>query len=404
MGCALRPAIEARMKHQRLPPPTPEAMAHSASLSEHIRAEIARAGGRLGFDRYMDLALNTPGLGYYRGPSRRFGEEGDFVTAPELSPLFGRCVARQVSQILERLDGGEIFEAGAGSGRLCAQVLNAMHESGTLPERYLILEPGSELRLRQRETIKNEAPSIASRVAWIDDLPSPGFRGVVLANEVLDALPARRFQKRGDQALEAYVESGAGGFSLCFDAPRDDRLPAALARIESALGEPLASGYTSEIGPEREAWIATVAGRLGRGAVLLFDYGYPLREYFHPQRRDGTLACYYRHRVHGDPFFYPGLQDISVHVEFSGLCGAARAAGLEVAGFTTQAEFLLAAGLLDECRDVAPGSAAYVRLAGEIKRLTLPGEMGELIKVLALSRGIEAPLPGFPGRDLRDRL
>ncbi len=388
----------------RLPEPDAESQRLSARLVERIRSETEFRGGRLSFARYMDLVLNAPGLGYYRARNGQFGREGDFVTAPEMSPLFARCIAVQMGQILEQLGGGEIFEAGAGSGTLCADLLNALEELDTLPARYLILEPSTALRARQRETIEFNAPAHFSRVTWIDDLPSAAFTGVMFANELLDAIPAPRFRKSAGRVLEAFVCERDGAFGWCFDAPEYDGLAESVTQIEARLNMPFADGYTSELGSAREAWMTSAAERLQRGALLLLDYGHTLSEYYHPERRDGTLACYYRHRVHGNPFFWPGLQDISVHVEFSGLCRAAGSADLTVAGFTSQAEFLIATGLLDACRDHDPGSPEFVRLATEIKRLTLPGEMGELVKVLALTRGMDIALTGFSGRDHRDRL
>jgi SAM-dependent MidA family methyltransferase len=394
----------AQMSPDRLPQPDAESRARSERLVDHIRSEMETCSGHLGFARYMDLVLNAPGLGYYRASDGQFGLEGDFVTAPDLSPLFARCVASQTGQILEHLGGGDVFEAGAGSGTLCAGLLNALDDLDRGPSRYLILEPSAALRQRQRESIERKAPRHISRVDWVDDLPAEGFVGVILCNELLDAIPAPRFRKNGNQVLEAFVCERDGGFDWCYGAPEYEGMIEAVTRIEAELGEPFTEGYTSELGSAREAWLSTAAQRLHRGAVLLLDYGHTLSEYYHPQRRDGTLACYYRHRVHADPFLWPGLQDISVHVEFSGLCRAAKAAGLEVAGFTTQAEFLIASGLLDACRELDPGSLEFVRFANQIKRLTLPGEMGQLVKVLALSRGVDCPLAGFSGRDYCGRL
>ncbi len=387
-----------------LPVPAQEARAHSARLSELIREAIAGAGGRLNFARYMDLALNAPGLGYYRAPLRRFGEAGDFVTAPEISALFGRCLARQIAQILDYLGGGEVFEVGAGSGRLCAQLLGALAEADALPQRYLILEPGAELRARQRDTLEGEVPELAARVVWTEKLPAAGFEGVMLANELLDALPVRRFKKHQGGVLEGFVACSGERFVWRMGDPEDAALAVVVDDIETELGARLPDGYVSETGCQRNAWLATAAAGLGRGAILLFDYGYPLREYYHLQRNDGTLVCFYRHRAHYDPFLYPGLQDISVHVEFSSLSRAALERGLELAGFTTQAEFLIASGLLEQCEDIDPHTRDYVLLTQQIKRLTLPGEMGELVKVLAVTRGVDCPLLGFSGRDLRNRL
>ncbi|HEY5701344.1 MAG TPA: SAM-dependent methyltransferase [Gammaproteobacteria bacterium] len=380
------------------------ALARSEHLASVIREEISRAGGRLEFDRYMNLALNAPGLGYYRAPMRRFGEGGDFITAPELSPLFSRCVARQIVDILSRAGNGEVLEVGAGSGRLCAGLLNALDELGQAPVHYRILEPSADLRARQQSTIETEARDFRERVSWVNDLPSAGFKGVIIANEMLDALPVRRFRISNGRVEEAFVEWRRGGFQWCFDSSRDGMPEATVADIEQALGKPLPQHYVSELGPQRGAWIQRAAAGLERGALLLFDYGYPLTEYYHPQRVDGTLRCFLRHRSHDDPFLYPGLQDISVHVEFTSLATAATEAGLEIGGFTTQAEFLLASGLLEMCSDVDPRSERFFLLTRQIKRLTLPEEMGELIKVVAFTRKIGLPMEGFSGRDLRNLL
>ena len=392
------------MRPVDLPEPDAESRLRSARLAERVRAEIEFRGGRLSFARYMELVLNAPGLGYYRAPGLRFGSGGDFITAPEISPLFAACIARQLDQILNRLDGGEVFEAGAGSGTLCAGVLNALNELQSLPARYLILEPSAALRELQRKTIERDAPEHLSRVSWLDDLPAAGFSGVMLGNELLDAIPAPRFRKSAGGVEEAFVCERDGSFIWSYAAPEDDAMIESVAAIETRLGGPFADGYISELGFAREAWIRSAAERLRRGLLLLLDYGYTLSEYFHPQRRDGTLACYYRHRVHSDPFLWPGLQDLSVHVEFTGVCQAAESAGLKVDGFTTQAEFLIATGLVEALGEQDPGSPDYLRIAAGIKRLTLPGQMGQLVKVLALTRGIDFPLIGFSGRDLRDRL
>lgn len=394
----------AQMRLDELPEPDASERAQSARLSEIIRNEIRNHHGRLDFARFMTLALNAPGLGYYRSPHRDFGPQGDFVTAPELSPLFATCLARQLGQILSTLGGGDVFEAGAGSGKLCADLLNALASSQALPHRYLILESSAALRQHQRKLIERRAPEHLSRVVWLDDFPSAGFTGVMLANELLDAVPARRFRKSGGRVLEAFVSERGDGFGWSCEKPADHQLVDAVAGIEAELDRPFDEGYTSELGFEREAWISTAAERLRRGALLLLDYGYLLAEYYHPQRRDGTLSCHYRHRVHSNPFLWPGIQDISVHVEFSGVCRAAASSGLEVAGLTSQAEFLLATGLLDACSEYSPGSPEHLRLTNQIRRLTLPGEMGELVKVLALTRGLDGPLVGFSGRDLRERL
>ena len=371
---------------------------HVERMHALVRAEVEAHGGMIPFSRYMEIALYAPRLGYYRTGRNTFGARGDFVTAPEISPLFGRTVARQVEQALSLIGTREVVEFGAGAGTMAAQILAELAPREGV--RYRILEPSAALAERQRAVIAARAPDALGSVEWLDALPAPGFRGVVLANEVVDALPVERF------------EVTAGGVSMhCvgFEAhrpvwrsqPADPRLAEAVESIRHEIRCTLPIGYVSEAGPARCAWVASVAERLECGLVLLMDYGFPRRELYHPDRRNGTLRCHFRHRAHDDPLVLCGLQDVTAHVDFSAL---ATASGLDVAGFTTQGEFLLGCGLLDLASAADPGSPEFVRLAAGIKRITLPGEMGEAIKVMALTRGIEDPLIGFSGRDHRARL
>lgn len=372
--------------------------AHVGRMHALIRAEVEAGAGVIPFSRYMDIALHAPRLGYYRAGWRTFGAGGDFVTAPELSPLFAGAVARQVEQVLSATGTREVIEIGAGSGTMAAQMLVELASGGDV--HYHILEPSAALADRQRETISTRVPDALARVRWLDALPEPGFRGVVLANEVVDALPVERFEVTADGVLEQCVGFDAGG-PVWRTRPAEPWLAEAVESLQLEIGYRLAPGYVSEIGPARCAWAASVAERVECGLVLLMDYGFPRRELYHPDRRDGTLRCHFRHRRHDDPLVLCGLQDISAHVDFSAV---ARASGLDVAGFTTQGEFLLACGLLDLVSGVDPGSPEFVGLTAQIKRITLPGEMGEAVKVMALTRGIEVPLVGFAGRDHRARL
>ena len=372
--------------------------AHVERLHALVRAEVDAGGGTIPFSRYMEMALHAPRLGYYRAGWRTFGAGGDFVTAPELSPLFARAVARQVAQVLASIDAGEVVEVGAGSGRMAAELLAELSPAGEV--RYRILEPSGALAARQRETIAARAPDALASVSWLDALPEPGFRGVVLANEVVDALPVERFEVTAGGAV-AHCVGFDHGRPVWRPRPAEPWLAEAVDSLQHEIGYRLPLGYVSEIGPVRCAWAASVAERVDRGLVLLMDYGYPRRELYHPDRRGGTLRCHFRHRRHDDPLVLCGLQDISAHVDFTAL---ARACGLDVAGFTTQGEFLLGCGLLDLVSDIDPDSPEFVRSAALIKRLTLPGEMGEAVKVMALTRGIRYPLVGFSGRDHRTRL
>ena len=378
-----------------LPPLDAAERAHVERMHALVRAEVEAGGGAIPFSRYMEIALHAPRLGYYRAGWRTFGARGDFTTAPETSPLFARTVARQVDEALSLAGRREIIEIGAGTGTMAAGMLAELVPRGGL--RYRILEPSGAMAARQRETIAAHAPDALGCVRWIDALPEPGFRGVVLANEVVDALPVERFEVAAG-GLSMHRVGFEGGRPAWRSRPAEPWLAEAVESIQCEIGRRLPIGYVSEIGPVRCAWAASIADRIQRGLLLLMDYGYPRRELYHPDRRTGTLRCHFRHRRHGNPLVRCGLQDVTAHVDFTAI---ARAAGLDVAGFTTQGEFLLGCGLLDLLSDTDPGSPEFVRLAAGIKRLTLPGEMGEAIKAMALTRGIEDPLIGFSGRDHR---
>jgi len=385
-----------------LPALEPAAQQCSQRLSELIRGEIAAAQGRIPFDRFMELALYAPGLGYYSAGSLKFGAAGDFVTAPEVSSLFGRCLARQSRQVLDELGGGGILEFGAGTGKLAADLLTELVALGGMPERYLILELSPELRQRQRAALTERVPELLDRVHWLDRLPK-GFRGVILGNELLDAMPVQRFRVAGGGLQEEFVTCH-DGFVPEYGEIATPRLAEALTALQ-AQGLAQAVGYASEINLRLGPWVMALSETLEAGAVLLIDYGYPRSEYYHPQRSMGTLMCHYRHRAHSDPFRLVGLQDITAHVDFSAVADAARAVDLAVGGYTTQAFFLLGCGLDRLAADSDPGDPqAHLRLMQEVRRLTLPTQMGESFKVIGLTRGLAAPLIGFGLRDLRDRL
>ena len=383
-----------------LPPLTPDEAAHSRRLSHRIWEEIDKCGGWLSFERFMEMALYEPGLGYYSAGATKLGAGGDFVTAPEISSLFSRCLATQCSEILRQVSGGSILELGAGSGVMAADLLNELAAQGALPERYLILEVSADLRERQLAMIRERAAEHEARVDWLDRLPEE-FRGVMLANEVLDALPVQRFRVRGDQlnALGVTWQLGRLDWSETHAAPE---LEAAVRRIEANSGERLPDGYTSEINTRLAPWIAGIGAALREGVALFIDYGLPQRQYYRSDRREGTLLCHFRHRFHDDPLINVGVQDIGAWVDFTAVAEAASAAGLTVAGFATQAHFLIGNGLEQL---LAPGEvghelASRVQLARQAMLLTLPGEMGERFKVIGLSRGFEQPLRGFGVRDL----
>lgn len=385
-------------RRETLPEPDADAREHSRRVARHLRERIAAAGGALPFVDYMNEALYAPGLGYYRAGNAKFGAAGDFVTAPEVSPLFARVLAGQVIETLEACGGDTVLELGAGSGRLALDLLRELARRGRLPARYLILELSADLAARQRELLAGE-PEFAARVQWLQRLPERPIEGVILGNEVADALPVECFTWHEDRAVRRGVRATNAGFEWC-ELPAPDALRLAVGALAERHG--WQSPYQSELCPALPAWIDSLAGCLGRGLLLLFDYGLPEREFYHPDRAMGTLICHYRHRAHDDPFLWPGLTDITAWVDFSALAAAARRAGLEVAGYTTQAHFLLGGGIGDALGG-ARGEREQLRIAGEIKRLTLPSEMGEAFKAIALARDCPAP-GGFGFRNMAARL
>ncbi|MGH8507695.1 MAG: class I SAM-dependent methyltransferase [Gammaproteobacteria bacterium] len=385
--------------------PKPEAAAHSARLIEAIREELAASGGSMSFARYMELALYAPGLGYYSAGSTKLGASGDFITAPELSPLFGRCLARPCREVLARLGGGIICELGAGTGRLAVEILTELERLDSLPEAYFILEISADLRARQREWIESAVPHLAPRIAWLERPPSEPWRGIMIANEVLDALPVHRFRVAAGKLYEQHVGWQADGFAWGEEVPAEPCLRARIEAIQGALGSPLPEGYVSEVNLALTAWLGTVTEFLNRGIFLCIDYGYTRREYYLPERCGGTLMCHYRHRVHADPLILIGLQDISSYVDFTAVAESAEACGLAVLGYATQAHFLIGCGLEEVLKSLGtadpPGGWYPIQ---DAKRLILPQGMGERFKVMALGRAWDGPLMGFQEYDQRHRL
>ncbi len=388
----------------QLPSPPPELRAAAARLEAIIRRTIARADGWIGFDRYMQLALYHPRWGYYRAPHSKFGAAGDFVTASGLGGLFGRCLARQCADILAQLPQPQLLEFGAGDGLLAADMLTQLERCRMLPQRYLILEVSAELQRRQYACLQQRVPHLLSKVVWLDRLPPAGFCGVMLANEVLDAMPVKRFCIGADRLAYALGVSVADrAFAWTAGAtPLEPQLQQRLAAFD------LPPGYTSELGLQAQAWMHSVAGRLHRGALIVLDYGFPQREYYHPDRSGGTLMCHYRQRAHSEPFVYPGLQDITAHVDFSALATTARQAGLTLQGYAAQGAFLLGCGALEWLAEAqagaGPGDRRALSLSRQVKQLTLPHEMGELFKVMLLSRDMEMPFIGFQLQNRAGRL
>ncbi|MBA3033783.1 MAG: SAM-dependent methyltransferase [Gammaproteobacteria bacterium] len=391
MPTSARPA--ANFPEANLPIPSADAQAASQELSRRIAARIAAAGGWLPFVDYMDMALHLPGLGYYAGGSHKFGAAGDFVTAPELTPLFGQALAAQVAEVLAAVPpASTLLEVGAGSGRLAADLLLALEALGALPERYGILELSGELRARQQATLAASAPHLAGRVDWLEELPEH-FCGCVVANELIDAFPTHAVAWRETGPQERGVVLTEDGFCWA-ERPATGALAAAMAAL------PVSAPYESEINLAARAWVAEWGHRLERGALLLIDYGLPRHELYHQERNHGTLRCHYRHRAHDNLFWWPGLADITSHVDFTAVAEAGFEAGLEVLGYTNQANFLINCGIgeLLAARQEAGGEQA-LRASGALKVLLAPGEMGELFKVIALGRGIETPLAGFARGD-----
>jgi len=383
---------------ETLPPPSPEALAHSARLVEHVRREIAASGGWISFARYMELVLYAPGLGYYAAGARKLGADGDFTTAPELTPLYGHCIAQQARQIIS-LGLEDILEVGAGSGALAAALLEELDRRGAAPKNFLILELSADLRARSRDLLAARVPHLMERIAWLNVLP-PAFLGLVIGNEVLDAMPVHvvRGTHRGVEEGGVTASRGERPFEWSFR-PASGALRAATDRLD------LPPGYVTEIGLAARAFVRSVGAVLERGVMLFIDYGFPAREFYHPQRAEGTLMCHYRHRAHGDPFWLPGLQDVTAHVDFSAIAEAAVGEGLEVLGYTSQEQFLVNCGITDLMLRTPPEDAGrYLPQAAAASKLLSPAEMGELFKAIAIGRGVSDPLIGFGSGDRRHTL
>ena len=387
---------------------------HCARMRRFVADQITAGGGWLSFERYMDLALYAPRLGYYSAGAHKLGEGGDFTTAPEVSSLFGACVARQCAEILGALGGGSILEIGAGSGRMAVDILTRLDTLGTSPDVYWILEISADLRERQRRLLAQSLPQWVGRVRWLDQPPEDSFDGVILANEVLDALPVARFRwsAAGIEELGVVVENKYLGnkdaleqVQFAWESRPASRAMADTCRRLGVAGGGWDDGYVSEYCPSLAAWTQNVTRALRAGAALWFDYGLPRSQYYLPERRDGTLLCHFQHRAHGDPFLYPGLQDITAWVDFTLLAEASRAADFTLGGFTTQSFFL--AGLkVDREMQLMAGDDVnrFARLANQARQLMLPGEMGERFKAMAWLRGLDLPLSGFALQDLRHTL
>jgi SAM-dependent MidA family methyltransferase len=357
----------------------------------------------LSFAEFMQHALYAPGLGYYSAGAAKFGAAGDFVTAPETSPLFAKVLARQCVSVLQGLPAPRVLELGAGSGTLAAELLRSLHARGVDLSSYAILEVSADLRERQEQLLRSTVPEHAQKVEWLHDLPT-GFSGVVVANEVADALPVERFQRAGDDVLQHRVVADEQRF--CW---RLERAPAFLTdvvlHLEDTLGTRFPDGYVSEVSAGLPAWIGDIASSLERGFVFLFDYGVTRREYYARDRRDGWLRCHYRHRAHNDPLVYPGIQDLSAWVDFTAVAEGATNAGMDIAGFVSQAHFLMNGGLEAELAGFTRlSTAAQLEVSRQIKMLTLPGEMGEHFKCIGLTKNQNTTPASFAAFDRTHRL
>ncbi len=402
-----------------LPVPDQDALIQSEKLVAHIKDLMSEQGGVIGFDQYMNSALYEPGLGYYSAGSRKFGPEGDFVTAPETSVLFSQCLAHQCAQVLNELGSGIILELGAGTGVMARDLLLELEKLNSLPEEYYILEISADLKQRQQALLNESIPHLVERLVWLESLPEKALTGIILANEVLDALPVQRFIKTSGISKEmkvglAHISHPLSGGEKCghdnndftwVDDNADPELLKALEQIENELSVPFPQGYISEINMNLGKWLSAIEQVLERGVMLFIDYGYTASEYYHPERTEGSLLCHYRHRVHANPFFYPGLQDITTSVNFTAVAECADTLGLNVNGYTSQTYFLFGCGLDNLVADMnSLDIKSQTNTSQQVKTLTMSEEMGERFKVMALTKDYDHTLMGFSVLDQRIRL
>ncbi len=387
-----------------LPVPEKEALLQSKKLLQRIKDVIEEQDGAIGFDQYMSMVLYEPGLGYYSGGSRKFGADGDFVTAPELSSLFSQCLAFQCAQVLVELNSSSILELGAGTGVMARDLMLELEKLALLPEAYFILEVSADLKQRQQELLNESIPHLVDRVVWLDSLPENKFTGLILANEILDALVVKRFKKVSGGFKELKIGLKEDNLFWTED-DADGELGNRLKQLEKELSYSLPENYISEININTKKWLSGLEASLQRGVMLFIDYGYSAADYYHPDRSDGSLLCHYRHHVHSDPFFYPGLQDITTSVNFTDVAECADSLGLHVQGYTNQAYFLFGCGLEKLLTDIASlDIKSHTEITQQVRKLTMPEEMGERFKVIALTKDLEPGLIGFSIMDQRNRL
>ena len=379
--------------------PHPDALALSEKLKSHINEKIHSHHGLLNFSKFMELCLYAPSLGYYAVGHEKIGPTGDFVTAPQISPLFCHCIARQTLQVLEQVHQGNILEFGAGTGEMASEILLYLEKQNSLPDNYFILEISPDLQQRQRQLIQQKCPHLLGRVTWLQHSPQK-LSGVIIANEVLDAMPVHRFAVTDKKIEEYFVTLKENAYAWQLSKPVNETLNERISLLKKNNFDAVMN-YSSEISLLIPHWIKTLSENLQEGVILIIDYGFPEHEYYHPQRSMGTLMCHYQHRAHDNPLIFPGLQDITAHVDFTQVAQSAVEAGLDLLGYTTQGFFLLSCGILELIPKV---EREQIQANQAIKKLTLPHEMGELFKVIALGRGINQSLMGFTTRNLRERL
>ncbi len=387
-----------------LPRPDPEARTQSEKLSVYIRDIIDRQEGAIGFDEYMDLVLYHPSLGYYSSDIQKFGAKGDFVTAPQISPFFSKCLASQCRQILGDFKEPSILEIGAGDGIMARDLLLNLEKHNSLPDKYYILEVSTDLKLRQKQLLKQSIPQYMESVIWLNSISEVNFEGLVLANEVLDALPVKRFKKESNSFKEEKVTFRKNNFCW-IDADADHELIDNLTRLEKKLLTPFPNSYYSEININLKVWLNSIQSVIKKGVILLIDYGYSMSDYYHYEKSDGNLLCHYRHYVHNNPFFYPGLQDITTCVNFTAVAQYAEEIGLNISGYTNQTYFLFGCGLENLVPEMnLLDSKSQTKVSQELRTLTMPDEMGERFKFIALTKKYNKKLLGFSKMNQRSQL
>lgn len=389
----------------KLPELSTEAAFHQQQVLAALTEYVHQKGPWISFAEFMQFALYAPGIGYYSAGAQKFGQSGDFVTAPEISPLFSQTLALQCAQILQHLSpDAYILELGAGSGRMAGDIILTLEKQKKLPAKYYILEVSADLKQRQQQYLRQHCPNYFENIIWLSSLPETAFSGIILGNEVIDAMPIHLFQLTEKEILESQIGLVNGQWQQAFRSPLTDGLTPAVRELQSTLVEPIQAPYTSEINLGLNDWIASLSSCLKQGVMLFIDYGFTRQEYYHPSRHMGTLMCHYRHHAHDNPMIHIGLQDITAHVDFTALAFAAKNAELTVMGFTQQAPFLLANGLLTLAEQTEHSLQQQLEISQQIQKLTYPHEMGELFKVMAIGKHWDETLQGFTLSDQRYRL